>query len=305
MVVYADILFCLNLLVNYFLLLVTGSFCRRKQKRWRLLAAAAFGAVYAMVLFVKGIPPWVLLLSKLIFSAVILRIAFAYVGVWQFVREYIVFFVVNFLFAGLMLALWLCVAPSGMVFYNGVVYFNISAVMLVAFTAIAYAFAEAFSRIYQKRGAETELYTVTIELNERQTMLTGFLDTGNTLKEPYTGYPVAVCDYYSLRGVLPSALLHVFSTGGDNTTNLEQLSALGQSCHFKLIPYTTVGFSGVLPAFMPSKMVLQSGTNSFLVENVYIAVSPQRLSMGNYDILLNAELLPMQKLYSAVKPQKG
>lgn len=293
MVVYADILFCLNLLVNYFLLLATGRFCQRRQKRSRLLFAAAIGAAYAMILFVRGLPPWVLLASKLLVSAAMVRVAYRYISPAQLFKEYVVFFTVNFLFAGLMLALWLFCAPTGMVFSNGVVYFNISAVMLVSFTAIAYALAELFSRLYRKQGVDTAMYTVTVELNQKQTLLTGFFDTGNTLKEAYTGYPVAVCNYESLRGILPQSMEEIFRGPPDDLERLERL-VKADAGKFKLIPYTAVGFSGILPAFRPDRMVLQKGPYNFEVENIYIAVSQQRLSGGNYDMLLNAEMLPME-----------
>lgn len=295
MVIYADILFCLNLLVNYFLLLAAGRFCRIRLKRRRVLLAAAFGALYAMVLFIDGIPPWALLLSKLLVSAIMLRIAFVFAGAWQFAREYIIFFVVNFLFAGLMLALWLCAAPAGMVFYNGIVYFNISTVTLVAFTAISYGLAELFSRLYKRRGTEGTDYTVVLELAGRQALLAGFLDTGNTLREPYTGYPVAVCDAAALSGVLPKPALALLAKEGGSTAVFEELQALCGGVMFKLVPYTSVGYSGILPAFMPQRLTLQNGGNTYVSENVYIAVSPQRLYNGGCDILLNTEMLTTQK----------
>ncbi len=292
MVVYADILFCINLIVNYFLMLATARLCKREQHRWRALFSAAAGAVYAMILFVRGIPPWILLLSKLLMSAGMLLIAFPYRTLRLFVREYLVFFTVNFLFSGLMLALWLFFAPKGMVFYNGIVYFDLSALALVGYTMAAYLLTELFSRIYQKRSVGETMYYVTIELGQKQTMLTGFLDTGNTLTDAYTGYPVAICDFEAIRGILPVGMLDLFSQPVD-LERLENLVTARTANHFKLIPYHTVGFSGILPAFRPDKMVLQGGSLLYPVENVYIAVSQQRLCKGDYDILLSPDMLPL------------
>ncbi|MEG1178080.1 MAG: sigma-E processing peptidase SpoIIGA [Hydrogenoanaerobacterium sp.] len=302
---YADILFCINLLVNYFLLLATGRFCRRSMRRSRIIFGAALGALYAMILFVSGVPPWLLFVSKLFVCAAMLRIAFAFVSIWQLLREYIVFFMVNFIFAGLMLALWLFFAPNGMVFYNGIVYFDISAVMLVAFTAIAYAFTELFSRLYERRAVQNIVYEVMLYYKQRAVKLTGFLDTGSTLKEPYTGYPVAVCGADALKEILPPQMLRVFKES-DDEIRLQGITQLNLDEHIRLVPYTAVGGSGILPAFMPQKFtVTQKNRQSVSYNNVYVAVAPQRLGGGSYDILLSSELLLAQKPYTAAKPQEG
>ena len=40
--IYIDILVCLNVIVNYFLLLASGKFLSRPYKRWRILLGAFF-----------------------------------------------------------------------------------------------------------------------------------------------------------------------------------------------------------------------------------------------------------------------
>ena len=43
--VYVDILFAVNLFINYFLLCLTAKVTRIHTKRWRMLAGSALGAV--------------------------------------------------------------------------------------------------------------------------------------------------------------------------------------------------------------------------------------------------------------------
>lgn len=296
MVVYADILLCINLIVNYFLLLATARFSGRKPNRKRLLLGALLGAGYALILFVPGLPPWALLLTKLTASGIILRASFCWVSLLQYGKEYIVFFTVNFLFAGLMFALWLFAAPNGMVFYNGVVYFQINAVMLVAFTALAYGISELFIRFFHKKEVYSTMYDVILKLGKKQIFLRGLLDTGNTLKDTYTGYPVAICTLDSIRAILPPSLIDLFSSPL-NIERLDHLMTKNTTNRFKFIPYHTVGFSGILPAFQPDYMELIGEKNHFYIEAVYLAVTPEPLSQGNYDILLNAQMLVMERQF--------
>lgn len=300
MVVYADILICVNLIVNYFLLLATAHFCQRKVNRLRLLLAALLGALYAMVLFVP-MPPWALMVSRLGASSLILLAALKWVSMAQYLKEYVIFFVVNFVFAGLMLALWLWVAPKGMIFNNGVVYFDINALTLVVFTAVAYGICELFTRLYRKQKTDGGLLEVRLELGGNQVLLTGFLDTGNTLKDAYTGYPVVICTLEAVRPVLPQNLAAIFENPLDDGSALERMATAGIGSRFKLIPYSTVGFSGVLPAFLPDRMSFKQEGKHYEIENVYVAVSPRRLSQGSYDVLLNAEMVALERGMTAAK----
>ena len=53
--VYIDELFLINLVVNYLLLLLTVKICGASVKRRRLIAAAAFGALYAALTVLPGL----------------------------------------------------------------------------------------------------------------------------------------------------------------------------------------------------------------------------------------------------------
>ena len=46
--IYIDILVCLNVIVNYFLLLASGKFLSRPYKRWRILLGAFLGGLYSL-----------------------------------------------------------------------------------------------------------------------------------------------------------------------------------------------------------------------------------------------------------------
>ncbi|MEG0018402.1 MAG: sigma-E processing peptidase SpoIIGA, partial [Hydrogenoanaerobacterium sp.] len=92
----------------------------------------------------------------------------------------------------------------------------------------------------------------------------------------------------------------------DDEIRLQGITQLNLDEHIRLVPYTAVGGSGILPAFMPQKFTItQKNRQSISYNNVYVAVAPQRLGGGSYDILLSSELLLAQKPYTAAKPQEG
>ena len=136
--VYVDILFAVNLFINYFLLCLTAKVTRIHTKRWRMLAGSALGAVYSLFIFFPEIPSLLSAAAKLIFSITILLAALPIHSIKVFLKTLACFFGANFLFAGLMMALWLFVSPNNLMINNGVVYFNISPLILIGGAAVSY-----------------------------------------------------------------------------------------------------------------------------------------------------------------------
>ena len=54
-VVYIDLLFLLNLIANYLLLLATGRMTGAVLMRWRIGLGAGLGALYAALIFLPGL----------------------------------------------------------------------------------------------------------------------------------------------------------------------------------------------------------------------------------------------------------
>ena len=79
-VVYVDVLFTLNLFVNYLLLLSGACLLREKAKRWRLLLGAALGAVYSLIIFAPELPNFLSILIKVIFCVTIVLAAIRCMG---------------------------------------------------------------------------------------------------------------------------------------------------------------------------------------------------------------------------------
>lgn len=77
-------------------------------------------------------------------SVLLVLIAFAPKKITVFIKEFAAFFAVNFIFAGLMLAVWLVFKPSGMVYNNAAVYFDIDVKLLVLSTVVCYAVLTLF-----------------------------------------------------------------------------------------------------------------------------------------------------------------
>lgn len=263
--VYADVLVVVNYIVNLLLLVAAGKLLGAVVSRRRLCAAALLGAVGSLVIFLPYLGFWVQLLYKLTLTLGMTAAAFG-VRPWKrLAKALFVLFTVSFIFAGLMLALSFLLAPAGMVFYNGVVYFDISALTLLVCTTVAYLLILLFERLFFSRTTEKQLYRLTIFMNGKSISCDGLADTGCNLKEPFSGAPVIVCDGALLAPLLPES-------------------------GFRVIPCQTVTGAGTLRGFQPAKIHIMGGGKDFCTSDIYIASGREPIC-GEYQALINPQVV--------------
>lgn len=96
--IYIDILVCLNVIVNYFLLLASGKFLSRPYKRWRILLGAFLGGLYSLYILLPQLAQWFTILVELAMAATITLTAFGRKGI---LKTCSCFFAMSFLPADL------------------------------------------------------------------------------------------------------------------------------------------------------------------------------------------------------------
>lgn len=277
--VYVDVLLAVNFFINYFLILSAGKIMRREVSRTRVCLASAFGALTALSIF---LPQTGIILSgvfKLTVSAIMVLIAFKWQSARVFGRYFLVMCAVTFGFGGTMLAIWLMLAPRGMYFRNGVTYFDVPPEFIVIVTILCYTVITLAGRICSSRERRSARYNVTVCGNGHAVALRLAGDTGNMLSEPFSGYPVIVAKRNSVRKILPDDFENFISS-----FHTKSNSAHPPNC--RVIPYSSVGGSGILTAFLPDKIRLMQDDSSCEIDKCYIAVSDS-LECEEYDGIIN------------------
>ncbi|HEX2985826.1 MAG TPA: sigma-E processing peptidase SpoIIGA [Caproiciproducens sp.] len=265
--VYIDVLLAVNLFINYFLLLAVSKFLSISVKRGRLLLAALLGATYSLMILLPEFNIALSFLVKLIMAATIVLAAYPIYNFKQFVRELAAFYIMSFAFAGLMLALWYFISPHGLLINNSIVYFDISPLALIVLTVICYFIIRLIHRITGRQSPETLFYRIKIEYDGKLVSCMAKVDTGNTLKEPFSNYPVVVVDKKQISDMIPN----------------------DESGKIRLIPFQAVSGGGLLSAFKPDKLTVVSGKSRYDIQNVYVAAS--QTDLGGASALLNPDLL--------------
>lgn len=278
--IYIDVLLAVNLFVNYFLLLSVSCFLRMDGSRKRIALGAAVGAVSSLIILLPSLPGILSAVVKLLLSAAIVTAAFPLHSVWSFLRVWACFFLMSFAFAGIMMALWYFLAPQGLILKNSVVYFNISPMLLLVLTVICYFVIRVLNWLSGRREQAGDLCIVAISNAGHDARIPARIDTGSSLKEPFSQFPVIVAEYEAVKEALPQELVQM----------REQASALVPSVKIRMVPFHALGGSGILPAFRPDRVAVKSIDGTVETSAVYVAVCETKLS-ETFHALLNPEIL--------------
>lgn len=282
-IIYLDVLIILNIYVGFFLFIGTGKLLGEKLKKWRLFAGSIASGIFSLLILFE-LSPFIQIASKLFMGILLVLIVFPFKSAKYILKCIAIFFLINFIYGGFMFALWFFIAPTGMVYKNGVTYFNISAIGLVVSTIVAYLIISGVCAFLNRRTKESEKVQVGLSFCGRQTMLTGLCDTGNKLCDAFSGLPVVVCEYSSVASLFPEVLKSYFlnpleypELKADNTAYMSKL---------RLVPIEVVGSSSMLPAFKPEQITISGKEKQAIV-----AVTSSKLSEGEFQAIVNSTLL--------------
>jgi len=287
-VIYVDVLVAINVFVTYLLLAASVLFSAVQTKRWRLLAASLVGGAASLLIFLPVLPWWLLGLKRLLLSALIVWMAFGFDSWRRVLRCVAAFFGVNFAFAGIMLALWITLRPAGLMFQNGVVYFDISLITFVLIACACYAIMRGVVVLLRRRHPGNCACEAVIQVGASSITLPAFYDSGNRLCDGFTGAPVVVVEYKALQAFLPEALWDFFS-GKRGLLDLPDDHSWRP--RIREIPFHAMGHEGLLPAFRSDRITARTKVKSQQTENAIVAITTDRISDGAYHVILQASML--------------
>lgn len=271
-------LICLNLIINYFILVSVGRLLHRKVRQLRLILGALLGACCSLIIL---LPPMNSILSfgiKLAVSLLICLISFKFSGIKALLKNTTAFFMMSFLFCGIMIALWFTFTPRGMVINNSTVYFNISPLVLIVSSLITYCIARIICRITGQKKPKELYYDIKIDYHSSSAMIKGKLDTGCSLVEPFSGSPVIVCNKDKIRSIIPENILEYEKC----------LTLSGSPERTRLIPYNTISGEGLLPCFKPDRIFIG---DSLCMNEIYIAVAERGSIENEIGCIINPQCL--------------
>lgn len=281
--IYLDILLILNIYVNFFLLSATAKFTHTRLPLGRCVLSASLGSLFALIIFLPTMNAFLPLVIKLFAAVVVVWLAFGFKSKKQFLRLVGFFYAINFLFAGVMMALSLLASPNFMMAHNSYFYIDFSLITLVVSTIVAYFSISLLRFFLDRKACAEEKYTVIITNIGKTVTLSALSDTGNTLVDVFTGQCVIICS----GGKLPLPAEYVELAIDDP----EELSRFVLSHKgMRLLPFSTISGSGLLPVFAPEKVCIK-GENAGIIKCVNALIGINFNQIGDYDAIFNPTIL--------------
>ncbi len=279
MVIYIDVLFLINLYVTYFELLSVCIFIHKSIPGIRMIISSVIGGLFSFVIF---LPDDSVLLSTVIKFISCIIISFIAMGFKELLKNTVFLLLVNFIFAGLMLCLWLFVAPLDMFYSNGVLYFDIDGMTIIISTSIAYFVIKGIRFLLDKNGKTDKKYLLEIYNNGSVISILALADTANGLVDYFSGTPVIICKKEICKEIIPKCLESV----SDNTVNINTENLKG----IRILPFSTIAGNGFVYAFKVDKIIIKEvESNKTYIVRALIGVTTR--SNQEYDAIFNPKIL--------------
>ena len=254
MIIYIDLIIILNFFIDFLLLIGTDILLKRNISFKRIILGSLLGSLSTLLLFYIN-DNITLIIYKLLISILMVIITFKYESFNYFKDNLLWLYILSIILGGGMYLLSdsITLSNKGLIFTdNG---FKINIILLIILTPfIIYKYIKQNKKYFI---TYSNYYNIVIYYKDEVINATGFLDTGNNLKDPFFNRPIILVD-----------------------KNL-----INKKINTFLIPYNTVNSHSLLEVFKPSKIII----NNKIIKNVLIGITS--VNVNGVKIILNKEAL--------------
>ncbi|WP_216830863.1 sigma-E processing peptidase SpoIIGA [Alkalihalobacterium elongatum] len=298
MTIYLDVIWFLNLCIDFLLIWITAITLKRNIHKWRLFLAALFASLIVFFMFTPighlFYQPWM----KILYSMAIVWIAFGFYRLTYFIQNLFMFYFVTFMTGGGLFALhffW----QTEIEILDGVMFTKTSgfgSTFSWIFVLIGFPLVWLFSKHQLKQVETRKIHyeqVVNVEISIGQDMLSmkGLVDSGNQLHDPITRAPVMVIEKDALHSMLNNEEIELL-------LDYENLEKIYEKNHpfcerIRIIPYRVVGKDQqFMIAIKPDHVKVTTANEQHLVKKVLIGINDIKLSNdGDYQCIVHPKML--------------
>lgn len=264
MKIYIDLVLFLNFAFDFILLLTVSIILKRRSSLKRISLASLFGSITILVLFIP-LTTLTLFILKILLSIILVTISYGIKDLKYVITNLIYFYLTSIVLGGFLyyLNIEFSYKNIGMIFYHkgmGINYIFI----LIASPIILYLYTKQMKKLKEENSLH---YSVDIYIKDQIIKLNGFLDTGNTLVDPYKRRKVIM-------------------------VNNNKLKDITENMRFILVPYESINSSGLLKCIKPDKIYIEG---LGIRKDVLIGLTDEKLKKNGINCILNYLLLEDEK----------
>ncbi len=285
LVVYMDVIWLLNLLVDSMLLWTTSIILKRKVSLWRVLAGGLVGSVLIILsitpLAVYAGSPFV----KLGFSFLMILSVFGFKRLKYFFSNLLTFYFATFLLGGILIGthyfLNFNLQLNSSMFLASIRGFGdpISWIFVILGLPIAWHFSKQRINSFEMAKIQyDQIVKVQIEINGLKCILQGMVDSGNNLYDPLSKMPVMIVSTRKIEGMMPEDVLKITENSESVMNGTASLPAEWHE-RMRFIPAQSVGKKHqLLLAYKPDSIEIQTNQQCWTVKKALISFTTMQLS---------------------------
>ena len=256
--IYVDVLFLVNFVMDYLLLLLVKRMLSCTATRGRIFLGAAVGASLTCIVMILPIPYAVvkLILFHLVINTCMIRVGLKIKQVRIFIKAFLLLYIGGFLLGGIMEAFRQYVKIGSL--FLGV------AIGGYHLTIVVWKFIRRLQK-WNEYLCEADIYA-----NDQIYHVKCLIDTGNQLRDTVSGKAVSILNHSTAKKLL------------------EQ----NEHMPIRYIPYRTInGENRVMTLFKADKMEIFA-EQTYSIDEPLIGISEAELTAtGEYEMILNPNLL--------------
>lgn len=256
MKIYVDYVFMINFLFDFILLLGLSMVLKRNVSKLRIFLGALFGGLSFFIIFLN-ISSFMFFVLKMFLAILMIIITFSYKDLKYTMNNFIYLIILSVLMGGFLYLTNIEFGYShvGMLFFtNGK---SLNFIILVFLSLLVMILYARYMKKIKRENAK--VFKTTLFIDNKELVLSGFLDTGNELK--YFNKPVIILNKNIKIDICDKKIYYV--------------------------PFTTINGSGVMKCIKIDKIFIE---DKGYFENVMLALSNDKFHLDGADIILNVNL---------------
>lgn len=259
MIVYVDAVLLLNFLIDLMLLITVKVTLKRNVKFYKLIVSAFLGSLSVLLLFIK-LNSLTLFLIKIAISFIMSLVAFKYVSLKYTINNLVYLYMTSTILGGFlyMLNVEFSYKQEGLIFINNGLSINFIFILISA-PIFIYMYIKSNKNLKSNYNL---YYKVKIGFTKNFIELTGYLDTGNKLKDPVTNKNIILIEEKTLKGII------------HNRSPM-------------YVPLKTVNKSSLLKCYKPDSLIINNQKfNNYLIGTIH-----DKINIDGVSCLLNNKMM--------------
>lgn len=298
--VYLDVVFAVNFILDFIILLLERRISRKNISINRIFLGAFVGAVLMCIIVLIPQLNYIIYLSFSYFlsSALIVFVTFRPKKLIELIKLTLLLYMIAILLGGIIFTLYYYTRVGvglNNVLENSLIG-GLDLQMLVLLLCLAIVIWMIFINIFFKlTNVSKNIYEVGLFYHNTELKISGLLDTGNTLYDPISQWPVIIGEIDILKPCFNPENFESLKQMTIDVYNLEHIEHIKKKLglNIRWIPFTSLGNeNGMLIGIVLDKVVVYAGKNKKENKNVVIGLYNNKLSKDNsYNLLLHPKLI--------------